>query len=294
MTSRARENLRASGLQILTVKASQHVRRMRGGSQSQLMRCSDGNLYVVKFTNNPQHLRVLANEMLASLLARHLGLPVAEGVIVEVDESFVRHAPEMTIQLQRTTVPCQSGLQFGSRYAVDPLQGKVFDYLPASFLRHVQNRKMFSEMLAFDKWTCNADTRQAAFWKGRSEKDYNAAFIDQGYCFNGGEWSLVDGVLRGVYAQNEVYAGVRDWESFEPSLSGIETMSKDVVQCAARAIPPAWYGGEWGALQHLALLLHERRNELRGAINSFRFSAREPFPNWEGENNTICRTQSAS
>ena len=75
---------------------------MRGGAQSQLMYCSDGGLYVVKFTNNPQHLRVLANEMLASLLARHLGLPVAEGVIVEVDSSLVRSSQEMTIQLQST------------------------------------------------------------------------------------------------------------------------------------------------------------------------------------------------
>ena len=59
-----------------TVEAVQHVRRMRGGAQSHLMRCSDGNFYVVKFRNNPQHLRVLANEMLAARLAEHVGLPV--------------------------------------------------------------------------------------------------------------------------------------------------------------------------------------------------------------------------
>jgi hypothetical protein len=46
----------------------QHVRRMRGGSQSHLMRASDGHFYVVKFQNNPQHLRVLANEMFATRL----------------------------------------------------------------------------------------------------------------------------------------------------------------------------------------------------------------------------------
>ena len=42
------------------------------------MRCSDGEFYVVKFRNNPQHLRVLTNEMLATRLAeradfRYLG-----------------------------------------------------------------------------------------------------------------------------------------------------------------------------------------------------------------------------
>jgi hypothetical protein len=293
MTSYARKDLRAGILQIRTVTAVDHVRKMRGGAQSQLLRCSDGDLYVVKFTNNPQHLRVLANEMFASLLARHLGLPLAEGVIVEVGASLVRDTREMTIQLQRTAVPCQSGPQFGSRYVVDPLRDKVFDYLPSDFLVQIENRQKFWEVLAFDKWTCNADLRQAAFWKKSIERDYTAAFIDQGYCFNGREWSLVDSILNGVYPQNEIYAGVRDWESFEPALSGIETMSKDAVQAAARAIPDAWYGGDWRALQHLAVLLHEHRHEVRGAIDSFRLSTREPFPNWEG-NKTICRTESAS
>src|ERR1700730_11589419 len=197
MTTHAQKDLPASILHIRTVTAVRHVRGMRGQAQSQLMYCSDGSLYVVKFTNNPQHVRMLANEMLASLLARHLGLPVAEGVIVKVDASFVRSTPGMTMHIQSTTVPCQSGLQFGSRYVVEPSQGTVFDYLPPSILEHVQNRHKFWEALAFDKWTCNSDFRQAAFWKGPSERLYTAAFIDQGYCFNGRDWTLLDIVLRG-------------------------------------------------------------------------------------------------
>ena len=66
------ENL--SGLMPTT--AVQHVKRMRGGAQSHLMRCDDGHYYVVKFRNNPQHERVLANEFLATRLAERVGLPV--------------------------------------------------------------------------------------------------------------------------------------------------------------------------------------------------------------------------
>ena len=33
----------------MTIQAVQHIRRMRGGAQSHLMRCADGNFYVVKF-----------------------------------------------------------------------------------------------------------------------------------------------------------------------------------------------------------------------------------------------------
>jgi hypothetical protein len=54
----------------VSLAAIQHVRRMRGGAQAHLMRCSDGQYYVVKFMNNPQHVRVLANEMLASHLVQ--------------------------------------------------------------------------------------------------------------------------------------------------------------------------------------------------------------------------------
>jgi len=67
----------------LAVAAVQHVRRMRGGAQSHLMRCSDGHFYVVKFQGNPQHTRVLSNEMLATRLAQAAGLPVPATEVVE-------------------------------------------------------------------------------------------------------------------------------------------------------------------------------------------------------------------
>ena len=57
----------------VAVTAVQAIRRMRGGAQSQLMLGADGNLWVVKFQNNPQHLRVLANELIATRIAEASG-----------------------------------------------------------------------------------------------------------------------------------------------------------------------------------------------------------------------------
>jgi hypothetical protein len=62
------------------------------------------NFYVVKFRNNPQHLRVLANEMLATRLAERAGLPVPGTEVVEVDEWLVEHTPELSIQLAHNTI----------------------------------------------------------------------------------------------------------------------------------------------------------------------------------------------
>ena len=67
-------------------QAVEHVRRLRGGAQSHLMRCDDGDYYVVKFQNNPQGIRILANEMLAGKLAQALGLPVAQPEVIEVSD----------------------------------------------------------------------------------------------------------------------------------------------------------------------------------------------------------------
>ena len=253
---------------------------MRGGAQGHLMRCSDGSFYVVKFRNNPQHLRVLANEMLATRLAERAGLPVPMTEVVQVDEWLVEHTPELSIQLAHNTIRCQAGLQFGSRYVVSPLEGQVLDYLPVEMLGLVRNLETFSGMLVLDKWTGNANGRQAAFWRKSRERKYTASFIDQGYCFNAGEWTFPDYPLRGVYARNEVYEGVRGWESFEPWLSRVENMEQELVWNLAGEIPPEWYGGEWEELERLARTLIERRKTVRGLIEAFRTSARRPFPGW--------------
>ena len=64
-------------------------RRMRGGAQAQLLRCDDHGYYIVKFQNNPQHLRILVNEMLGTRLAARLGLPVPQVEVVEVRPELI-------------------------------------------------------------------------------------------------------------------------------------------------------------------------------------------------------------
>ena len=69
---------------------------MRGGAQSHLMLGSDGQLYVVKFQNNPQHVRVLANELYATRLAEAVGLSVPATEVIEVSEWLIQNTPELT------------------------------------------------------------------------------------------------------------------------------------------------------------------------------------------------------
>src|SRR5260370_18412165 len=96
------------------LQALEQIRRMRGGAQSQLMRCSDGCYYVVKFQNNPQHRRILVNELLGTRLAGRLGLPITPAEIIDVSEELIRLTPELSMEIPPPRVPCQAGAHFGA------------------------------------------------------------------------------------------------------------------------------------------------------------------------------------
>src|SRR5271167_3057527 len=253
---------------------------MRGGAQGHMMRCSDGNFYVVKFRNNPQHLRVLANELLATRLAEAAGLPVPPTEVIEVGDWLVENSSELNIQLSGTVIRCQPGLQFGSRYVVDPLQGQIFDYFPVTMLERVRNLESFAGMLVLDKWTANSNGRQATFWRKMRERKYTVTFIDQGYCFNAGEWTFPDYPLRGVYANNCVYQDVRGWDAFEPALSRAERMDANQIWQLAADIPEEWYEWDKDGLHRLVETIYARRSMIRKLISAFGNSSRNPFPNW--------------
>ena len=115
--------------------AVEHVRRMRGGAQAQLMRCDDEAYYIVKFQNNPQHLRILANEMLATRLAARLGLCVPQVEVVEVRPEIIAYTPDLVMQLGLGRKPCAAGKQFGSQFPGHPARLAVHDFLPDEQLR---------------------------------------------------------------------------------------------------------------------------------------------------------------
>jgi hypothetical protein len=98
------------------ISAVQHLRPLRGGAQSHFLSASDGAWYVTKFQNNPQHIRVLANEMLATRLGFALGLPMPRVEVIEVSDWLIEQTEDLRIQLAGTKRRCRSGKQLGSLY----------------------------------------------------------------------------------------------------------------------------------------------------------------------------------
>jgi hypothetical protein len=251
------------------------------------MLADNGEKYVTKLMGNPQCTRVLANDYLACRLARMIGLSVPEPVIILVDEKTILER-QITFTLAGRAVAARPGLQFGSALVT----GEVLDWLPGTMLGRVRNLREFAGLLAFDKWTCNADGRQVVFHKEMRERKYNASFIDFGYCFNAGEWSFPDAPLRGVYGLNDVYERIVSWNDFEPWLSRIERFPAWQLQGVADEIPCEWYG-ERDEMQRLQECLLDRRGIVRQLIEDFRSSSRNPFPNWTTERSTPCATEAS-
>ena len=275
---------------------------MRGGAQSHLMRCSDGYYYVVKFQNNPQHRRVLVNELLGTRLAKRLGLPTTPVAVVEVSAELIALTPDLAVEMPRSRIPCQPGRQFGSRYPGDPRYLALHDFLPDERLPEVWNLHDFAGMLVFDKWTCNTNGRQTLFLRRKTgdaarlasdpatpgadisdcaDEPYETVMIDQGFCFNAGEWNYPDAPLRGLYARNRVYQGVIGMESFGPWIARIETgMTDRVLEDLIGEIPPEWYEDDYDALLRLVEHLHRRRTRIQELLLETKRSNRQPFPNW--------------
>jgi hypothetical protein len=266
------------------IRAVEFVCRMRGASQPSLLRCEDGENYVVKFRNNPQHVRVLANEMLASRLALLLGLPVPGPAFIHVSPELVAGNPLLQFELGRGREACLPGVQFGSRFPGAPAETLVVDFLPDRLLRRVTSvDKVFGGALVFDKWTCNCDGRQAIFYRTTDQEGsaWSAALIDQGFCFNDGEWNFPDSPIRSLYPRRLVYEKVRGLQSFEPYLSRLENLEAGEVEACARGIPDDWCGGKPELLMRLVERLYERRRRVRQALVDAKNSSLAPFPNWK-------------
>ena len=109
---------------LRTVTATRYVTPLReGGSLPGLVEADDDGLYVVKFRGAGQGPKALAAEIVAGELARALGLPVPELVLVQLDPELARAEPDPEIQ---DLIRASAGLNLG----VDFLPGAL-PYTPA-------------------------------------------------------------------------------------------------------------------------------------------------------------------
>jgi hypothetical protein len=274
----------------MPLNARRHIRKMRGGAQSHLIEADDGQFYVVKFRNNPQHRRVLINEAVASVLLRYLQISAPEVAVISVSADFLAANSGLSMQLGSHQVPAEPGWHFGSRYPGDPDRLAVYDFIPDALLTQVVNLREFLGMLVFDKWTGNADGRQAVFFRSHisewraartaTRPGFLAWMIDHGFVFNGPNWDFPDLPLEGLYHRPLAYQEVRSLADFEPWLERVSNFPPEIVDQAMRQVPLQWIEGEEDALEALLAKLMERRGRTASLIEACRRARPALFPNW--------------
>jgi hypothetical protein len=276
----------------MPVDARRLIRKMRGGAQAHLIEAADGHAYVVKFTNNPQHRRILVNEWIAAVFLQYLGIATPEASIIHVRPEFLEQNPEVCFQLGTRRGAVETSWHYGSRFPGDPARIVVYDFLPNTLIGQVVNRADFLGALAFDQWMGNADSRQAVFFRARLREwlptfeahperlGFVAQMIDHGFVFDGPNWRLHDSPLHGLYHRPVVYAGVTGLDDFQPWLDRIVHFPEAVVDQAVKQIPPAWIEGDEDGLETLLEQALRRGRRVPDLLTACHRERANLFPNW--------------
>jgi hypothetical protein len=132
---------------LKTVTATRYVTPLReGGSLPGLMEADDLGTYVVKYVGAGQGRKTLIAEILCAGIARGLGLPVPELVLVDVDPVLGRSEPDEEVQ---DLLQASPGLNLG------------MDFLPGALgfdpLAHLIEPSLASRVLWFDALVGNVD-----------------------------------------------------------------------------------------------------------------------------------------
>jgi hypothetical protein len=274
----------------MPVLATRFERRMRGGAQTHLFACSDGRHYVTKFTNNPQHRRILVNEWISTVLLRYLGVLTPEAQVVELTPEFLAREPDVCVQLGSGRLPVPPGWHYGSQYPGNPSTEAVYDFLPDAMLEQVANLQQFAGALVFDKWTANSDARQAIFFRRRlkawladiestpQQKGFVAQMIDHGYAFDGPHWEFLDTPMAGLYFRPLVYRRLDRMELLEPWLTRATECPESVFDEILRSMPGPWIEGEESGFERLLETLYSRRRRISDLVAATARAKPDVFP----------------
>ncbi|MBB4931634.1 hypothetical protein F4561_002454 [Lipingzhangella halophila] len=220
---------------VREVVATRYVLPLReGGSLPGLVEADDLGMYVVKFLGAGQGRKTLIAELIAGEIARRLGLPVPELVLVEFDSVIGRSEPDEEVQ---ELLKASGGVNLGMDYlpgalGFDPL---AFD-IDAELAGHV---------LWFDAYITNVDRTwrnpNMLVWHGRPYLiDHGASLI---FHHN---WQGAESAVRRPYdaTGHVLLPAGPDVRAADAELS--PRITGDVVGEVVELVPDEWLADEPG------------------------------------------------
>jgi hypothetical protein len=216
------------------VTATRYVTPLReGGSLPAIVEADDAGMYVLKFRGAGQGPKVLVAEIIVGELARAVGLPMPEIVLIELDVDLARTEPDAEIQ---QLIRDSAGLNL------------AFDYLPGSVtfdpVADQPDALLASRIVWLDAFSSNVDrtARNAnmLMWHGRLWLiDHGAAL----YFHHG--WS--DGADRSASPFAAIkdhillkFAGALD----EADAEMTRKMTPELIRDVVALVPDAWLASD--------------------------------------------------
>jgi hypothetical protein len=231
------------------VVATRYVEALReGGSLPGLMEADDDGLYVTKFRGAGQGEAALVAEVVAGELARALGLPVPELVVVEVAPEVGHAEPDPEIQELLEASP-------GPNFGMDFLPGALSLALPAEPSVHPA---FAADVVWFDALVTNIDRTHRnpnlLVWHGRTWLiDHGAAFFRQH-----GDRPLADTAQEPIpmLADHVLLPVAGPMEEADERLAD---RAHAAVEGAAALVPDTWLGPDPDARREALRAFLERR-----------------------------------
>ncbi|GAA3950485.1 hypothetical protein GCM10023085_36330 [Actinomadura viridis] len=253
------------------VTATRYVTPLReGGSLPGVVEADDLGTYVMKFHGAGQGRKALVAEVIAGELARRLGLPVPDQVIIELDPVIGRHEPDTDVQ---DLLKASTGWNLG----VDFLPGSLgFDPLGWS-----ADAAFASRVLWFDAFIGNVDRSwrnpNMLVWHGKvwlidhgASLYFHHAWANAGRLFSG-PYDVDDHVLT-------------RWAAKLPDAEAelLPLVTPELLREVTELVPDRWLEGEPGFADAGAVrrayveLLSERAGKPRDWLPELSVAHRRP------------------
>ena len=220
---------------LRSVTATRYVTPLReGGSLPGLMEADDLGTYVVKFTGAGQGRKVLVGEVICGELARRIGLPVPEIVLVHVDPVLGRSEPDEEVQDLLRASP---GLNLG------------LDFLPGSLgfdpVAHHVDPDLASRVLWFDALISNVDRSwrnpNLLMWHRRLQLiDHGAALMFHH------SWPRADSFVERPYDVSDHVLSQQATFRDDADALLTKAVTPDVLTDVLSLVPDAWLADEPG------------------------------------------------
>ena len=254
---------------VMPIILTRHLAPAEGGSsQAQILADENGNKFYVKFKENAQALKVLANEFVAGEIAKKLTLPYPESFVVELIPELAPILPP--INGNNISV----GPHFGSAMVRD-----VYRMPGRQLISQCSNKSDFPLIILFDLLLYNTDRcNDGNYLIVSNPNGFKFFIIDHGHCFSS-TWdvnSINSFVGQWSSFLPEMYETINAHSNMELAIQKIESLDDNYFTNLVVQIPNEWLPNvdERDALRKYLI---DQRNSIRQMIEL----NKNKFPNWQ-------------